>query len=209
MINEKALNNISYGLFVLSARQGDKDNGCIINTAQQVTVSPLQITVTVNKSNYTCDMIKATGEFNISVLSEKATFDVFTQYGFKSGRDTDKVEKNAPRTENGIIYIPDVANTVISAKTVQEVDLGSHIMFIAQVCETLTLSDTPSATYAYYHKNIKPVPQAQKGSNKKWICTICGFIYDDEKEKVPFEQLPDDWTCPLCNHPKSDFELME
>ena len=209
MINEKALNNISYGLFVLSARQGDKDNGCIINTAQQVTVFPLKITVTVNKSNYTCDMIKATGQFNLSVLSEKATFDIFTQYGFKSGRDTDKVENNSPGTENGITYVQDIANTVISAKTVDEVDLGSHIMFIAEVTETLTLNDIPSVTYAYYHANIKPKPQAEKGSGKKWICTICGFIYDDSKEKVPFEELPEDWTCPLCNHPKSDFELME
>ncbi|MEE0946925.1 MAG: flavin reductase [Acutalibacteraceae bacterium] len=209
MINEKALNNISYGLYVLSARENGKDNGCIINTVSQVTVSPLCISVAVNKSNYTHDMIMRTGEFNVSVICEGVTFDLFTQYGFKSGRDTDKVEKDAPRTQNGITYVKDNINTVISAKVKSSVDLGTHTLFIAEVTETVELSGIPSVTYAYYHANIKPKPTVQSETNsKKWVCTICGFVYDDAKEKVPFEQLPDDWTCPLCNHPKSDFELM-
>ena len=209
MIDEKALNNISYGLFVLSAREGNKDNGCIINTAQQVTASPLCISITVNKSSYTHNMIKETKEFNLSVLSEKATFDVFTNYGFASGRDTEKVPITAPRTSNGITYADGVSNTVISGKVIGEVDLGSHTLFIADVTETVILSQDPSVTYAYYHKNIKPKPVAPKGEGKKWVCTICGFIYDDAKEKVPFEELPDNWVCPLCMHPKSDFELMK
>lgn len=209
MINEKALNNISYGLFVLSAKKGEKDNGCIINTAQQVTASPLRISIAVNKNNYTHDMIKETKEFNISVLSQKATFDIFTQYGFASGRDTHKVPSHAPRTSNGIVYVPDVSNTVISARVINEVDLGSHTLFIADVTEAIILNDEPSVTYAYYHKNIKPKPKAEKGDGKKWVCTICGFIYDDSKEKVPFEELPENWVCPLCMHPKSDFELMQ
>lgn len=208
-INEKALNKISYGLFVLSAKQGDKDNGCIINTAQQVTSSPLRISIAVNKNNYTHDMIKETKEFNISVLSEKTTFDTFTQYGFKSGRDENKVPENSPRTANGIIYVPGVSNAVISAKVISEVDLDTHTMFIADVSEATILNEEPSATYAYYHANIKPTPKAEKGKGKKWVCSICGFIYDDAKEKVPFEKLPEDWVCPLCMHPKSDFELME
>lgn len=209
MINEKALNNISYGLFVLSAKCGSKDNGCIINTAQQVTASPLRISIAVNKNNYTHDMIKDSKEFNISVLSEKATFDVFTQYGFKSGRDTEKVPSDAPRTANGIIYVPDVSNTVISAKVINDTDLGTHTLFIAEVTEAVILNEEPSATYTYYHKNIKPQPKAEKSEGKKWVCSICGFIYDEAKEKVPFEELPDNWVCPLCMHPKSDFQLME
>lgn len=208
MINEKDLNNISYGLYVLSARDGDKDNGCIINTAQQVTASPLKISVTVNKNSYTHDMIIKTGEFNLSVIAEGATFDLFTKFGFSSGRDNDKVEKAAPRTANGIIYVKENVNTVISAKVKNTIDLGSHTLFIADVTETLLLSDVASVTYTYYHKNIKPKPVIQNNSEgKKWVCTICGFIYDDAKEKVPFEELPDSWVCPLCMHPKSDFEL--
>lgn len=209
MINEKALNNISYGLYVLSARESGRDNGCIINTVQQVTASPLRISITVNKSNYTHDMVKIAKQFNVSVLSEKATFDVFTQYGFASGRDTNKVPKDAPRTENGIIYVPEISNTVISAKVINEVDLGTHTLFIADVTETVILNDEPAVTYSYYHKNIKPQPTATVSGGEKWVCTICGFIYDEAKEKVPFEQLPDNWVCPLCKHPKSDFELME
>jgi len=206
MINEKDLNNISYGLYVLSARDGEKDNGCIINTAQQVTASPLKISIAISKANYTCEMIVKTGLFNISVLNENAKFDIFEKYGFKSGRDTDKVKGNLPRTENGIIYINDVANTVISAKVTDKVDLGTHVLFIAEVTETLSVNTVPSATYDYYHANIKPKATVEKSQGKKWVCTICGFIYDDEKEKVPFEQLPDSWVCPLCMHPKSDFE---
>lgn len=209
MINEKTFNNISYGLFVLSAKKGDKDNGCIINTAQQVTASPLCISITVNKTNFTHDMIMETKEFNISVLSEKATFEVFSRYGFASGRDTEKVPENSPRTKNGIIFVPDISNSVISAKVINEVDLGTHTMFIADVTEAVILNDEISATYAYYHKNIKPKPKAVQSEGKKWVCTICGFIYDEAKEKIPFEQLPENWVCPLCKHPKSDFKLME
>ena len=209
MINEKALNNMSYGLFVLSAKRGEKDNGCIINTAQQVTYSPLRISVAVNKNNYTHDMIMDTKMFNLSVLCESATFDVFKEYGFKSGKDTDKVAKNAPRTANGITYVDKNVNTVISGKVISTVDLGTHTLFIADVEETLILNDQPSATYAYYHKNIKPKVEVKSEGGKKWVCTICGFVYDDDKEKVPFEQLPDNWVCPLCMHPKSDFELQK
>ncbi len=210
MINEKALNNISYGLYVLTAKMGNKDNGCIINTVSQVTASPLSVCIAVNKNNYTHDMITATGEFNVSVIAEGASFDLFTKYGFKSGRDTDKVPTYAKRTENGITYVTENVNTVISARVKTTVDLGTHTLFIADVTETLDLSAAPSATYAYYHKNIKPAPPKQtNGSGKKWICTICGYIYDDSKEKIAFEELPEDWVCPLCMHPKSDFELME
>lgn len=208
MINEKALNNISYGLYVLTAKDGEKDNGCIINTVSQVTASPLAISITVNKNNLTHDMILNTGEFNVSVIAEGASFDLFKNYGFKSGRDEDKVSKNAKRSENGIVYESDNINSVISAKVKNTVDLGTHTLFIADVTETIDLSSALSVTYSYYHKNIKPAPVKQSGEGKKWVCTICGYIYDDSKEKVPFEQLPNDWVCPLCMHPKSDFELM-
>ncbi len=209
MINEKALNNISYGLYVLTAKEGEKDNGCIINTVSQVTSSPLSLSITVNKNNLTHDMILNTGGFNVSVIAEGASFELFTNYGFKSGRDEDKIPANAKRSENGIVYVEENINTVISAKVKNTVDLGTHTLFIADVTETIDLSSSPSVTYAYYHKNIKPAPVKQSGDGKKWVCTICGYIYDDSKEKIPFEELPEDWVCPLCMHPKSDFELMD
>ena len=208
MINEKALNSISYGLYVLTAKDGEKDNGCIVNTVSQVTVSPLTLCVTVNKNNFTHDMIMKTKEFNVSVIAEGATFDLFKQYGFKSGRNEDKVPKDAKRSQNGIVYVENNTNTVISARVKNIVDLGTHTLFISLVTETIDLSSVPSVTYSYYHKNIKPAPIKQSGNSKKWVCTICGYIYDDAKEKVPFEELPNNWVCPLCMHPKSDFELM-
>ena len=196
-----AFYKLSYGLFVVTAHEGDKDNGCITNTVMQVTTSPNRVSVTVNKNNYTCGMIERTGLFNVSVLSEKASFDSFKHWGFQSGKDVNKaVGIEFYRLENGVIYVIDGVNAVICAKVVQKIDLGTHMMFIADVTDAFPTDDTPSATYAYYHKNIKPAPQQTK--KRGWICTVCGYIYEGES-------LPEDYTCPLCKHPASDFKLVE
>ena len=144
--------SLTYGLFVVTAREGDKDNGCITNTAAQVTDTPLRISLTVNKANYTHGMIERTGEFNVSILSEKASFDTFKHFGFQSGRDVDKFDgyTTAKRADNGIYYITEGTNAYISAKVVQSVDLGTHTMFIADVIGGEKLSDDPSTTYTYY-----------------------------------------------------------
>ena len=196
--------NLSYGLFVLTARSGEKDNGCIINTAGQVTSTPNRITVTVNKENYTNDMIRESGKFNISVLSERADFALFRHFGFQSGRTVDKFADYSAckRSENGLYYITQGTNAYLSATVEQTIDLGSHTMFIASVEDMDVLSQDPSATYAYYQSSIKPKPeQEQKVSGGKvvWRCTICGFVYEGE-------ELPPDYVCPLCKHPASDFE---
>lgn len=191
---------LSYGLFVVTAREGDKDNGCITNTVQQVTVTPNRITVAVNKANYTCGMIERTRKFNVSILSEKSSFDTFKHWGFQSGKDIDKAAGiEFYRLENGVIYVVNGVNAVLCAKVVQKVDLGTHIMFIADVTDAFTTEKTPSATYAYYHSNIKPAPQQQK--KKGWICTVCGYIYEGDT-------LPEGFTCPTCKHPGSDFKKL-
>ena len=197
-MDNKAFFKLSYGLFVVTARDGEKDNGCITNTVQQVTVTPNRITVAVNKANYTCGMIERTGRFNVSILSEAAKFDIFKHWGFQSGKDTDKaLGIEYYRLENGVIYVINGVNAVISAKVVKQVDLGTHVMFIADVTDAFTTEPTPSATYAYYHSNIKPAPQQKK--SKGWICTVCGYIYEGE-------MLPADFVCPVCKHPASDFK---
>lgn len=198
-MNNKVMNKLSYGLFVLTAKDGDKDNGCIINTAAQVTTTPNRIIVTVNKENYTHDMIVKTGEFNVSILDESATFDTFKQFGFQSGRDVDKfVEVTFARAENGIAYLTNECNGYISGKVVESKDLGTHTMFIADVTGGEILSDQASATYAYYHANIKP--SAKPAEKKKgFICTICGYIYEGD-------ELPADFICPLCKHGAEDFK---
>lgn len=199
-MDEKAMFKLSYGLFVVTAREGEKDNGCITNTVQQVTVTPNRITVAVNKANYTCGMIERTKKFNVSILSESAVFDTFKHWGFQSGANVDKaVGITFSRADNGVIYVTEGVNAVLCAEVSQIIDLGTHLLFIADVSDAFVLSETPSATYAYYHKNIKPAPQAQK--KKGWVCTICGYIYEGET-------LPDDFICPLCKHPASDFKAL-
>jgi len=202
-MNKKAMNCLSYGLFVLTAKVGEKDNGCIINTVQQVTSDPNRISITVNKANYTHDMVMESGIFTVSTISEEAKFDLFKHFGFQSGRDVDKFAdfSDCAVGENGVKYITLGTNSYLSGKVVQTVDLGTHTMFIADVTDMEVLSDAASATYSYYHSNIKPKPQPEKAPTGKtiWRCTICGYEYEGE-------ELPADYICPLCKHPASDFE---
>lgn len=209
MVDKTTLYKLTYGLFVLSAKWGEKDAGCIINTATQITDTPLRVSVAVNKQNFTHDAILNSGKFNISVLTENAPFSVFENFGFRSSRDVDKFADSDPVTESGIRYVNQFANAVISADVVQVLDFDTHTVFVGEVTEAMSLSEEPSVTYAYYHKNIKPQPVSNGGGGKKWVCVICGYVYDEEKEGVPFEDLPEDWTCPLCKHPKTDFELQK
>ena len=201
-VESSAMFKLSYGLFVLTARDGAKDNGCIINTAQQLTSAPMRISITVNKANYTHDMIEKTGAFNISVLTEGAPFGLFKQYGFQSGRTADKLSGGEPRTENGIAYLSEHANAVISGKVISTVDCGTHTLFIADVTEAHVLSAEPSVTYAYYFAHIKPKPQPAAEKKKGFVCKICGYVYEGET-------LPPDFICPLCKHGAEDFEPLQ
>ncbi|MDE5671054.1 MAG: flavin reductase [Eubacterium sp.] len=203
-MNNNAMFKLSYGLFVITAKENGFDNGCIINTAQQVTDKPNRISVTINKSGKTHDMIKNTGVFNISIISEDADFELFKHFGFQSGANCNKFNnfEAANRSENGVFYITAGVNSYISANVIQEIDLGTHTMFIADVTDSDILSDIPSATYAYYHSHIKPKPNEKKTSKTVWRCKVCGYIYEGK-------ELPEDFTCPICKHPASDFEKIE
>ena len=201
-IDNTALFKISYGLFVLTARDAGKDNGCIINTAVQLTSSPCRLAITVNKQNYTHDMIMRTDAFNLSVLSEEAPFKVFEHFGFQSGKNVNKFAdcESENRMGNGILYVPKFTNAVLSCAVCGWVDCGSHTMFIADVKEADVLSEVPTMTYAYYHANVKPKPK--KTQAKGYRCKICGYVYEGSS-------LPQDFTCPWCKHPASDFESIE
>ncbi len=203
-MNTKAMYALSYGLFVVSTKVGDKDNGCITNTAIQVTSDPNQIALAVNCANYTNELMKQAGIFNISVINEEADFELFKRFGFQSGRDADKYAGFADyaRTANGLTYITKGTNAFLSAKITKQVELGSHTLFIAEVTDMDVLNQVPSATYTYYQSNIKPKPEAvgeTRTGQTIWRCTICGYEYVGE-------ELPDDFICPICKHPKSDFE---
>ena len=164
-MNEKTLFKLSYGLFVLTARDGEKDNGCIIDTAIQAASSPNQISICINKSEFTHDMIMDTGAFTVSIISQKANFDLFKHFGFQSGRDVNKFENftACKRGKNGIFYITEGTNGFISVKVDKTVDLGSHTMFVGEITDMEVLNDDTSATYEYYQNNIKPKsPAAEK-----------------------------------------------
>ncbi|MBQ8374012.1 MAG: flavin reductase [Clostridia bacterium] len=200
-MDKKAMYTLSYGLFVVTTKDGEKDNGCIVNTVSMLTDNPTRIVVFVNKSNYTEELIRKTGEFNVSVLTEQTPFEIFKRFGFASGRDTDKFEGFAyERSANGLIYLPKYTNAVISAKVAGAYDYGTHTLFVAEVVSAKTLSSDPSVTYAYYQANIKPKATAAPTPEKKekWVCTVCGYEHEGE--------LPDDFICPWCKHPASDFE---
>ena len=207
-LNPAVLHNITYGLYVLTAREGSKDNGCIINVCQQLTDTPMQIMVTVNKQNYTHDMILRTGCFNVSFLAEHTPFKVFEHFGFQSGRDVNKFEncEVEMRSANGILYIPHYANSYISGQVKQNIDLGTHTLFIAEVTEAVQLSNDPSLTYAFYHKHVKPQPALPAASgttgSTRWVCQTCGYVYEGD-------EVPDDFVCPWCKHGKADFVKLE
>ena len=200
-VEPNAMFSLSYGLFVLTAREGAKDNGCIINTVTQLTDSPKRISICVNKANYTCEMIRRTGAFNVSVLSNDAPFAMFRHYGFQSGRDTDKFAgvSGMARAVNGIYYVPYCTNAFLSGKVVQEIEFETHFLFIAEVTEARMLDSVPSMTYAYYFANVKPKPQKPAEKKPCWVCKICGWVYEGE-------ELPPDIICPLCKHGAADFE---
>ena len=199
-VEQNAMFSLSYGLFVLTARDGAKDNGCIINTVTQLTDTPKRISIAVNKANYTHDMIKKTGVFNVSVLSNDAPFAMFQHYGFQSGRDVDKFAgvQGMARATNGVYYLPYCTNAFISAKVTQTIEFETHTLFIADVTEARQLSEVPSMTYAYYFANVKPKPSKLEEQHG-WVCKICGYVYEGE-------ELPADFICPLCKHGAEDFE---
>ena len=201
-MDKKTMYQLTYGLFVLTSASEGRESGCIINTAGQVTSEPNRISIAVNKANFTQELVQKSGKFNISIISEKADFELFRHFGFQSGRTVDKFADyaNVKRSANGLYYVTAGTNGYISATVEQAIDLGSHTLFIAAVDDMEMLSDAASATYAYYQSEIKPKP-AQSGTSGKvvWRCKVCGYIYEGE-------ELSADFICPLCKHPASDFE---
>lgn len=204
MVEKEAMYKIPYGLFMLTTTDGERQNGCIVNTVSMITENPKRIVVFVNKANYSEELLKKNKIFNVSVLSESVPFEIFKQFGFQSGRDVDKFEGGRYATsENGLYYLPEYANAFMSAKVVDAYDYGTHTLFVAEVTEAKKLSDEPSATYDYYQSHIKPKTQDDKQEEKrgkdKWVCKVCGYVYEGD-------ELPEDFICPWCKHPAEDFE---
>ncbi len=201
-MDKKAIYNITYGVFMLATKSGDKVNGCITNTCMQVANSPLRVAISVINANYTCELIKKSGIFALSILDKSCTFETIKHFGFQSGRDIDKFANiKCPVDDNGIPYMGWQACAVISCKVIDGIDLGSHTLFVAEVEDAKVLSRNEPLTYSYYQSNIKPKAE-KKTSDKKiigWRCKICNYVYNGA-------ELPVDFTCPLCGHGADDFE---
>ena len=193
-----ALFHIGYGLYVVTSNDGTKDNGLIVNTVTQITDSPNRVAVTINKANYSHHVIKKTGIMNVNVLDTSAPFYVFQHFGFQSGRTVDKFAGcEELRSENGLRFLPRYINSFLSLKVENYVDLDTHGMFICTVAEARVMSDKPTMTYAWYHGNVKPQPEAD--GKQGFVCRVCGWVYDGQT-------LPEDIVCPLCKHGAADFE---
>ncbi len=199
--NKKDLNalfNIGYGLYVVTSRDGDRDNGLIVNTVTQVTNTPNRVAVTINKQNYSHHVIKQTGIMNVNCLDTSAPFSLFQNFGFQSGRTANKFQGiDELRSDNGLRFLPRHINSFMSLKVDSYVDLDTHGMFICSVTEARVISGGETMTYSYYQNQVKPQPETE--GKKGYVCKVCGWVYEGEP-------LPEDIVCPLCKHGAADFE---
>lgn len=205
-MNQSALHKLSYGLYIISSSYDGKDVGCVANTLHQVTSSPIQLAVTLNKDNMTEQIIEQSGVFNAVVLTQDVSMDIIKVFGFTSSKDRNKYEAVPhARDIQNIPYITEHTSAQFTCKVVKQVDLGTHVMFVGEVVDCDVLCKEEVMTYAYYHtvKNggtPKNAPSFQQSEVKTgWRCTICGYIYEGET-------LPEDYLCPLCQAPASCFE---
>jgi flavin reductase (DIM6/NTAB) family NADH-FMN oxidoreductase RutF/rubredoxin len=225
-MNTKALYDISYGLYVIASKKGDKFNGQIANTVIQVCSEPVKITVAINKNNYTHEFITDSKAFTVSILSKDTPLSFIGNFGFKSGRDVDKFKTtNYKLTDNKLPVVTDNALSYLEARVINTVDVGTHTLFIGELIGAEVLKEGEPMTYAYYHQvkrgtTPKSAPsyveekKEEKSNMAKYKCTVCGYIYDPAvgdpdggiKPGTPFEEIPDSWVCPVCGASKDQFE---
>lgn len=212
-MNISALWKISYGMYALTAMDGNRPTGCIINTAVQVTSQNPTIAVSLNRDNYTYDVIKQSGKFALSVLSEQTSQNVIARLGFCSGRDTDKFAGTDFKWEmrGGLPVITDNASAFITAEVLGSYEMETHFVILARVLDADVFSDAQPMTYKYYHEVIKgrapknaptyQAPEVETGEKEKWVCGICGYVYEGN-----LQQEPDSFVCPVCKQSKSMFK---
>ncbi len=211
-MNQNAFRNISYGVYVISTWDEGRPTGCTANSAMQITSDPATIAISINHSNYTNECISKSGKFAVSVLGEKSDPSIIGTFGFQSGRDVNKFD-NVPYQVKG--FMPVVADSCayITCDVIDKMETETHTVFLGKVTDCDILSSDDPMTYAYYHKVIKgkspkaaptylPDEEPQAKKTEQYVCSVCGYVYDGE---IPFEELPDDYVCPICKQPKSVF----
>jgi flavin reductase (DIM6/NTAB) family NADH-FMN oxidoreductase RutF len=222
MINYEALFKISYGLYIVSSGSEEYGNGFISNTVFQVTSEPPRFAACCNKNNHTASLIQETGAFSVSVLQQETSPGVMGTFGYKSGKEINKMEGMEIRYgETGVPIVTDNAIAFLECKLVETYDVGTHLMFIGELVQADILEEGKEPlTYLHYRqvkkgKAPKNAPtyidqsklkkKAQEQEYAKYECAACGYIYDEEKEGKKFEDLPEDWICPVCGSEKEDF----
>jgi flavin reductase (DIM6/NTAB) family NADH-FMN oxidoreductase RutF/rubredoxin len=233
-MNIKALYKLGYGVYIVTSRKGDRLNGQVANTVFQVTSEPPTVAVSINKQNLTWEYIKESRVFAASVLCQATPLTFIGQFGFKSGRDIDKFEGvNYKIGETGAPVVLDNAVSYLEVKVKQEMDAGTHTIFLGEVVNADIVSDDVCMTYDYYHQikggktpktaatyieeKAGPEKKAAASSMTKYKCKVCGYVYDPAKgdpdgginPRTSFAALPDDWVCPVCGAAKSEFELLD
>ena len=208
------LHDVTYGLYIVGAMDGDQPVGCVINTCMQITSENPIFSVSLNKGNYTYEVIKKTGRFSLSLLSEKADGKLIGDFGFFSSRDRNKYEGHAYHLADGLPVVDEGSCSALLFEVVQEVDMETHMVIFARLKDTIRLSQDPAMTYTYYHKVIKgkapkSAPtyleeEAAPAASEKWVCTICGYIYEGDLTKAP-----DGYVCPICGVGKDMFKKKE
>lgn len=213
-MNNSILRKLSYGMYAIGVKSEEKLSACIVNTVFQISSKPAVIAVSVNHSCYTAHQIEKTGEFAVTVLNTDTPKSVFTALGFASGFDKDKLADVPHTVVEGLPVITQGRCGYLICKVTDKITVSDHTVYFAEVTATSDEAEGESMTYDYYHKVIKgsappkaPTYIAEESSTpdkKQYVCDICGYVYDGE---IPFEELPDDWKCPVCNMPKSKFSL--
>ncbi|WP_170830065.1 flavin reductase [Williamwhitmania taraxaci] len=222
MINFEALFKISYGLYLVCSGDKNKGNGFVSNTVFQVTANPPQFAACCNKDNYTAEVIKKHGAFSVSVMDKNASAEMFGTFGYRSGKDFDKMANmDIKYGETGVPIVMNDCVSYMELRVVQTVDVGTHLMFIGELISAEIIDDTKEPlTYLYYRevkKGVAPknaptyvdksklIAKPAQLELKSYKCLACGYIYDEAVESIRFKDLPDDWICPVCGSEKSDF----
>lgn len=199
---------LTYGLFIAGVEEEGKKNGCIINTAAQATSDPMLMNVTMMNDNLTTELVKKKGSLSVSVLSLDCPLDVVRSFGMRSGRDHEKFDGVDHKVDgNGNPYIEEGMLSYMSLNVSSVLNLGSHSLFICDVVEGENINKGQPMTYADYRalksgKSVEKNTETEKSNEASYVCTVCHYVYDED---TPFEELAEDWTCPVCGQPKSVF----
>lgn len=212
-MNKNAFRSLSYGVYIISTLDGERATGCVANSVMQITSSPATIAVSMNHDNYTNSCIKKSGKFAISILTEQSDSELIGRFGFQSGKEVNKFDGIESLKIEDISVIPDACGYIV-CKVIDQMETETHTVFLGEVLDADVLKNEEPMTYAYYHKVVKgkspknaptyiPEEKEEKAEEEKWVCGICGYVYNGE---TPFEELGEDFKCPICKQPKDVFK---